>query len=198
MKSVLMMFVFTGLLIGSSHRSELTPVRIDVNHSNIGFAVSIMGGLSQVQGKFSDFKVDLKLDEKDITKSTVDVVIQAKSINTGIDARDNHLRTADFFDVEKYPEIRFRSKRLVKNGKKLTLIGDFSMHGVAREISFPFTITGRRTDAKDKLVNYGFAARLRINRKDYGINWEHDTVPGFVGDDVQINLAILTRATKIE
>ncbi len=157
-----------------------------------------MGGLSEVYGKFSDFKMDLKIDEKDITKSTVDVVISTKSINTGIDARDAHLRTADFFEVEKYPEIRFKSKNIIKSGKKLTLVGDFTMHGITREISFPFTVTGRKADPKDKLVNYGFAASLKLDRKDFGIDWEHDTVPGFVGDQVQINLAILTRPTKVD
>jgi polyisoprenoid-binding protein YceI len=85
--------------------------RIDTNHSTVGFSIPIMGGLSKVNGKFTDFTVILTNDEKDITKSSVSVIIKATSINTGIPARDNHLRTADFFDVEKYPEITFRSKR---------------------------------------------------------------------------------------
>ena len=75
---------------------------IDNNHSTVGFSVPILGGLSKVRGKFTDFAITLTNDEKDITKSSVNVVIKATSINTGIEGRDKHLRTADFFDVEKF------------------------------------------------------------------------------------------------
>ena len=87
---------------------------IDMNHSNVGFTVPIMGGLSKVKGKFSDFTVNLTNDEKDITKSSVSVVIKATSVDTGIEGRDKHLRTADFFEVEKFPEITFQSSRIEK------------------------------------------------------------------------------------
>ncbi len=91
---------------------------------------------------FIDFTVTLTNDEKDITKSSVSVVIKAASINTGITARDNHLRSADFLDVEKYPEITFQSKRIEKKGKQLFAVGTFTMHGVSKEIALPFQITG--------------------------------------------------------
>ena len=86
------------------------PYPIDLNHSNVGFTVPIMGGLSKVKGKFSDFAINLTNDEKDITKSSVSVTIKATSVDTGIEGRDKHLRTADFFDVEKFPEITFRAR----------------------------------------------------------------------------------------
>jgi polyisoprenoid-binding protein YceI len=105
---------------------------IDTNHSTVGFSVSIMGGLSKVNGKFTDFNVTLTNDESDITKSSVRVVIKAASINTGITERDNHLRTADFFDVEKYPEITFQSERIERKGKQLIAVDTFTMHGVSK------------------------------------------------------------------
>ncbi|MEW6127964.1 MAG: YceI family protein [Acidobacteriota bacterium] len=198
MKSLSLIFLLFGLFNASLLTSEPKPIRIDVNHSNIGFAVPIAGGLSKVRGKFSEFKMELNYDDKDITKSTVDVKITVKSIDTGINQRDEHLRTADFFDVEKYPEITFKSKRVIKNGKKLTLVGDFTMHGVTKEISFPFTITGRQFEEKEKLLTLGFLADLTINRRDFGINYQHQSVPNFIGDLVEIELSIITRANKIE
>lgn len=101
-----------------------------------------MDGLSRVNGKFTDFTVTLTNDEKDITKSSVNVIIKAASINTGIPARDTHLRSADFFDAEKYPEITFQSKRIEKKGKQLFALGTFTMHGVSKEITLPFQVTG--------------------------------------------------------
>src|SRR5262245_22249976 len=97
----------------------VAPVKYtaDANHSTVGFAVSILGGMSSVIGKFTDFTVAIEYDEADITKSSVDAVIKATSIDTGIENRDKHLRTADFFDVEKYPEITFKSSSVIKKGK---------------------------------------------------------------------------------
>ena len=108
---------------------------IDNAHSTVGFSVPILGGLSQVKGKFTDFNITLNHDEKDITKSSVNVVIKATSVDTGIERRDNHLRTADFFDVEKFPEITFKSERVEKKGKQFIAYGPLTMHGVTKEIA---------------------------------------------------------------
>ena len=157
-----------------------------------------MGGLSKVSGKFTDFTVTLMSDEKDITKSSVSVVIKATSINTGITARDNDLRTANFFDAEKYPEITFQSKRIEKKGKQLIAIGTFTMHGVSKEIALPFTITGTSKDPVAKKMNIGYAASITLNRRDFGINWQHPSVPKFVGDDVEIEFNLITRAIDVK
>src|SRR5262245_57214934 len=100
-KSILTMLVFS--LTIAAQVSTSRPYPIDMNHSTVGFSVPIMGGLSKVRGKFTDFNIALTNDEKDITKSSVNVVIKAASVDTGIEGRDKHLRTADFFDVEKFP-----------------------------------------------------------------------------------------------
>lgn len=171
--------------------------RIDNNHSTVGFSVPIMDGLSKVSGKFTDFTVTLTNDEKEITKSSVSVVIKAASISTGIEARDKHLRTADFFDVEKYPEITFQSTRIEKKGKQLTAIGKFTMHGVSKEIALPFTITGTNRDPVAKKMNVGYAAHITLNRRDFGINWRHQSVANFVGDNVDIEINLITRAIDL-
>src|SRR5713226_5019574 len=142
------------LLLSTISAAQVNTARqypIDANHST--------DGLSKVNGKFIDFTVTLTNDEKDITKSSVSVVIKAASINTGITARDNHLRSADFFDVERYPEITFQSKRIEKKGKQLFAVGTFTMHGVSQEITLPFQITGVNKDPVSKKMNLGYSAR---------------------------------------
>ena len=146
---------------------------------------------------FTDFTVTLMSDEKDITKSSVSVVIKAASINTGIPARDTDLRSAAFFEVEKYPEITFQSKRIEKKGKQLFAVGTFTMHGVSKEIGLPFQITGVSKDAASKKMNLGYSAHIVLNRTDFGINWTHPKVPNFVGDNVEIEINLITRAIDV-
>lgn len=188
--------LFSTITIGQVETAR--QYRIDYNHSTVGFSVPIMDGLSKVNGKFTDFTVTLTNDEKDITKSSVSVVIKAASINTGIAARDNDLRTAAFFDVEKYPEITFASKRVEKKGNQLAAVGTFTMHGVSKEITLPFTITGINKDPVAKKMNIGYSARITLNRRDFGINWRHQSVPNFVGDNVDIEINLITRAIDIK
>lgn len=190
-KSILGVLLFSTLI---AQTSSSRPYPIDVNHSTIGFAVPIANGMSKVTGKFTDFMVTLNNDEHDVTKSSVSVVIKTASINTGIAARDNHLRTADFFDAEKFPEITFQSSRIEKHGKQLVVVGTFTMHGVSREISLPLTIRGPVKNAAGDKMSVGYAARLTLNRRVFGINWEHKTVPNFVGDNVEVELDLITKA----
>jgi len=193
-KSLLAVLLFSTIITAQVNTARQYP--IDANHSTVGFSVSIMDGLVKVSGKFTDFTVALTNDEKDITKSSVNVVIKAASINTGIAARDNHLRSADFFDVEKYPEITFQSKRIEKKGKQLFAVGTFTMHGVSKEIALPFQITGVNKDPASKKMNLGYSVRIVLNRRDFGINWRHQSVPNFVGDNVEIEIDLITRAIR--
>jgi polyisoprenoid-binding protein YceI len=167
---------------------------IDMNHSNVGFSVPIMGGLSKVKGKFTDFTVNLTDDEKDITKSSVSVSIKVASINTGIEGRDKHLKTADFFDVEKFPEITFQSTKIEKKGKQLIAHGTLTMHGVAKEIDLPFTVTGVTETADKTKKNVGYSASIVLNRRDYGINYTNKNSPNFVGDNITVEIDLITRA----
>lgn len=184
-----------GLLtfMPAGNASELS---VDAAHSNVGFSIPILNGLSNVRGKFADFTVAINYDESDVTKSTVNAVIKVSSIDTGIANRDKHLLTADFFDAEKYPEITFKSSRVEKKGKQMLVHGTFSMHGISKEIVLPITMTGKFTDPTTKATSYGFAATLKLNRIDYGITYERKGSEGFLGKVVEIELSLLTRPPK--
>ena len=182
----------------TSFFAATTKYETDAAHSNIGFSVPIAGGLSHVRGKFTDFNVAIVYDDKDIAKSSVNAVIKATSVDTGIERRDNHLRTADFFDVEKNPEITFKSNRIEKKGKGFIAHGTFTMRGVSKEIALPFTINGVTRDAKTGKTTLGVTARTTINRKDYGVSWSRADNPNFLGDMIDIELNIITRAGSPE
>jgi polyisoprenoid-binding protein YceI len=194
-RTILTMLVCSITLVAQVSTGK--PYPIDMNHSNVGFTVPIMNGLSKVKGKFTDFNVTLNVDEKDITKSNVNVVIKATSIDTGVENRDKHLRNADFFDVEKYPEITFQSARIEKKGKQFIAHGTLTMHGVAKEIALPFSVTGVNESADKTKKSVGYSASVVLNRRDYGINWSH-RVPGFVGDNITVDIDLITRAVDVK
>jgi polyisoprenoid-binding protein YceI len=170
-----------------------THYSVDAGHSNVGFSIPILNGVSQVRGKFNEFTVNLEYDDADITKSTVSATIKAASIDTGIERRDAHLRTADFFDVEKYPEITFQSTKIMKKGKDFSAIGTFTMHGVTKEIEIPFTANGSFVNEANKTKLIGFTGKIDLNRRDYGMTWKNNSVPDFVGDIVHVDLVVLLR-----
>lgn len=176
----------------------VTKYDIDAAHSNIGFSIPIAGGLSNVRGKFNEFTVTITYDDKDVTKSSVEATIKAASIDTGIERRDAHLRTADFFDVEKFPEITFKSSRIEKKGKNFIAHGTFSMHGVSKEISIPFTVNGVTRDEKTGKTVLGATGRTSVNRREYGINFARPDNPAFLGDVIDIELNLITRAATAQ
>ena len=184
------------LVASTSFFAATTKYETDAAHSNVGFSIPIAGGLSHVRGKFTDFNVVIVYDDKDISKSSVEAVIKATSVDTGIERRDAHLRTADFFDVEKNPEITFKSSRIEKKGKDFIAHGTFTMRGVAKEIALPFTINGVARDEKTGKTTLGATAKTTINRKDYGVNFSQPNNPNFLGDMVEIELNIITRAAS--
>ena len=163
---------------------------VDRAHSSLGFKVSHML-IAKVSGSFSDFTVDLLFDEKEIAKSSVKTVIQSAGIRTGNNDRDNHLRSPDFFDVQKYPEIVFTSKKLVKKGGEYLLTGDFTMHGVSKQLEIPFQLRGPITDPWGN-VRIGIEANLTLNRMDYGVSWSSTLDNGglVVSNEVEIELSI--------
>jgi polyisoprenoid-binding protein YceI len=181
------------LLAALPTHAAVTKYDADVAHSNVGFSIPILGGLSHVRGKFNDFSVTITYDDRDVTKSSVHAVIKAASIDTGIERRDAHLRNADFFDVEKYPEITFQSTRVEQRGKDFVAHGTFTMHGVSKEIALPFTINGVNKTPDGKTV-LGATARVSLNRRDFGINFARPDNPTFLGDTVEVELNVVTRA----
>jgi polyisoprenoid-binding protein YceI len=160
--------------------------KIDPMHSNVGFGVTHMV-INTVHGKFNEFSGTLTLEGASIKEATGS--IQAKSIDTGIERRDNHLRSPDFFDVAKFPTITFQSKRTEKQGTDTVLIGDFTMHGVTKELSLPVTIKGPIKDSwgNDRI---GFQARTKLNRRDYGLKYNQALEAGglVVGDEIELEI----------
>ncbi len=193
LKKLTVLLFLAGLLTVSAAAQAPTKYGVDANHSNVGFTIPILNGVSKVRGKFTEFKVDVDYDESDVTKSTVTAIIKTASIDTGNEGRDKHLRTPDFFDAEKYPEITFQSTRIVKKGKGFEATGNFTLHGVTKEIVIPFLDNGSFVNETNKTTMRGFTGTLNINRRDYGILYKHATIPNWVGDIVHIDLTVLLR-----
>jgi polyisoprenoid-binding protein YceI len=163
---------------------------LDRAHSTVGFAVRHYE-INWVEGRFNDFTGKVEIDEKDITKSTVEFSAKIDSIDTSVAGRDAHLKRADFFDAEKFPTLSFKSTSVMKKGKNLMIEGDFTMKGVTKKISFPFTMTGAYLDDRGTR-HFGIEATTVINRRDYGINYGNALPIGgkAIGDDVTVRLRL--------
>lgn len=165
---------------------------IDLAHSEVGFRVRHMM-VSWTRGKFERFAGTVELNEADVTKSKIDVTIEAASINTGTVDRDNHLRSADFFDAEKFPQLRFTSTSFEaeKNGH-LRVLGTLEMHGISKPVTLevePISAAGKDPWGG---MRRGTRATARLNRKDFGLNWNSALELGgvLVGDEVEITLEV--------
>ena len=165
---------------------------IDPDHSNIGFKVKHLM-VSNVKGNFDKHTGIIELDDKDITKSKVQVSIDTNSINTNVQKRDEHLRSADFFDVAKFPSMTFVSTKVVKAGKdNLKVTGDLTLHGVTKQVVLD--VEGPSKESKDPWGNIrkGATATTKINRKDFGLVWNKALETGgvVVGEEITITLEI--------
>jgi polyisoprenoid-binding protein YceI len=172
-----------------STASTLKAWNVDIAHSGVAFSVRHMV-ISKVRGRFAKFSGRLELDEKDLTRSKVDVHIDAASIETGVGDRDNHLRSPDFFDVEKFPELTFQSKRVERVADdRYRVVGDLTIHGVTHEVPLEVEAGGRTKDPWGN-ERVGFSARTQIDRRDYGLVWNKAIETGgvVVGDKVDIEI----------
>jgi polyisoprenoid-binding protein YceI len=162
---------------------------IDPAHTHASFTVRHLV-ISNVRGEFGKTAGTLKLDEKDVTRSSVEATIDASTIQTREAKRDEHLRSPDFFDVAKYPTITFKSTKVEKKGEgKLAVTGDLTMHGVTRPVVLD--VVGPTPEIKDPGGNTrrAFAASTEIDRKDFGLTWSKTVEAGpVVGDKVKIEL----------
>lgn len=165
---------------------------IDPDHTNIGFKVRHLM-VSNVKGSFEKHTGSVDINDKDITKSKVEVAIDTSSINTSVQKRDEHLRSADFFDVAKFPTMTFVSKKVARAGKdKLKVTGDLTLHGVTKEVVLD--VEGPSRESKDPwgVIRRGATASTKINRKDFGLVWNKALETGgvAVGEEVLITLEI--------
>jgi polyisoprenoid-binding protein YceI len=166
-----------------------TAWKIDPAHSQIEFSVRHMM-ITTVKGRFSGVDGTVSIDEADPSNADVDVRIDASTIDTRESQRDAHLRSADFFDVEKFPHITFKSRRIVdRDGSEFKLAGDLTLRGVTKEVVLDVTEEGRGKDpwGGDRL---GFTATTKVKRGDFGLNWNQALETGgfLVSDEIKINL----------
>ncbi|MEQ1886813.1 MAG: YceI family protein [Bryobacteraceae bacterium] len=176
----------------STPHTAVSTWNLDPVHSVAEFKVKHMM-ISNVKGQFTGITGALNLNEGDITRSTVEATIDAASVNTRNVDRDTHLKSPDFFDVEKFPTLSFHAARIERKGDdELAVTGDLTIHGVTRPVTF--AVEGPTPPSKDPWGNtrIGLSAVTKINRKDYGLVWNATLEAGgiLVGDEITITLDV--------
>jgi polyisoprenoid-binding protein YceI len=172
------------LALAAAAAAQAGTWQIDPNHSAAQFSVRHLG-VSTVRGAFMKVSGSASYDSADPSKNSVDVTIDANSVDTRVQMRDNDLRSPNFLDVQKYPTITFKSKQAKPAGPgKLQVVGDLTIHGVTKEVTLD--VDGPSAPIKDPWGNQriGASASTKINRKDFGVNG----APGVVGDDITITI----------
>lgn len=178
-------FVLTTVLaMAAAAAAQSGTWQIDPNHSAAQFSVRHLG-VSTVRGAFMKVSGSATYDPADVSKDSVDVTIDASSVDTRVQMRDNDLRSPNFLDVQKYPTITFKSKQTKSAGAgKLQMVGDLTIHGVTKEVTLD--VDGPSAQIKDPWGNQriGASASTKVNRHDFGVNG----APGAVGDDITITI----------
>lgn len=165
--------------------------QIDYAHSDIGFTVRHMM-ISKVNGRFSDWSGSIDFDAENPANTTVDVTVQLASIDTREEKRDGHLRSPDFLDVDNYPEMRFKSSKVVQDGDdEGKLYGDLTIRGITKPVTLDVEYAGMAKSPWGT-TSAGFSAVATINRKDWGLTWNQALETGgvLVGDKIKIGIEL--------
>ncbi len=159
----------------------------DPAHSEVDFTITHMA-ISNVHGRFGHVTASISYNEADISKSSVKADIDVTGVDTGEEARNNHLKSPDFFDVAQFPTAKFESTSVAKNGDDLTINGNLTLHGVTKPVVL--TAEGPRGPATgmDKKQHAGFSATTKIKRSDFGIGSKFPAA--MVGDEVKLNIEL--------
>jgi polyisoprenoid-binding protein YceI len=172
-------------------QTDVTTYAIDPTHSRMGFVVRHLG-FSKVRGSFEQFEGSLQMEGGDLSTLRAEAAIQAASVNTNEPKRDAHLRSADFFETDTYPTLTFQSTEVQNvDGDTFTLVGGLTMHGVTKTVEFKAEYLGTSADPWGG-TRVGFEATTKVNRKDYGLNWNVALEAGgwLVSEDVEIVLEV--------
>jgi len=182
--------LFATLLVSTVASADSAVWAIDASHSHVGFNISHLV-VSSVNGRFKDVSGKATLDEADLTKSSVDVLIKVYSINTDDEKRDEHLKSPDFFDVAKYPEIKFHSTKIVRGGKQYKVTGDLTIRDVTKSVTLDGVLSKPIKSPWGKDVR-GAKFEGKIKRGDFGLKWNKKLDAGgvVVGDDVALDIAL--------
>jgi polyisoprenoid-binding protein YceI len=164
---------------------------IDKTHSDVGFSVRHMM-ISNVRGKFGRFDAEVELDPKNLEAAKVRATVETASVDTGVEARDNHLRSADFFDSEQHPNMTFTSTKVKQNGSELAVTGKLSIRGIEHEVTLKGEVEG---PAKDPWGNQrvGFTLSGEIEREQWGLSWNQALEAGGVMVAKKVKIAIETQ-----
>ncbi len=184
------LFCALALAALSSYSSAATEYEVDASHSSVGFEVKHL--ISQVQGAFTDFSGDLSFDPKKPADSKLNAKVKTASINTFNTKRDDHLRSPDFFDAKKFPELSFVSKTVTPAGEnKYKVEGELTLHGKTNKATFDVEYLGETKDPQGN-PRLGFVATTSIDRKAYDIVWNKKLDQGgyVLGDDVKIKINV--------
>ncbi len=185
-RKLLVLLTVMGL---GANLSYAGTYEVDPVHSSINFSVTHLM-VSKVPGAFNDYAAQINFDPTNLTGSSIAATVKVASINTNNADRDKHLKTADFFDAEKFPEITFKTSAITGSGDQYVLAGDLTLHGVTKKVSIPVTIAGPVKSP------YGFAAlgitgQFKLNRQDYGVSWNKALDNGgvMVSDNVDVAIS---------
>ncbi|WP_263380305.1 YceI family protein [Granulicella paludicola] len=187
--------VLTLALGAGSLHAQVSEWKIDGAHSEADFAIKHMA-ISTVHGSFRGVSGVIKFDPTNVTKSGVEASIDVNTVDTGVAARDTHLKSPDFFDVAKFPTMTFKSTNVAKAGGGYAVTGDLTLHGVTKSVVLSLETPGKE-QVDPKATKRGFTATTTINRKDFGLLWAGKTGTGdaVLSDDIKIELDI--EAAKI-
>jgi polyisoprenoid-binding protein YceI len=177
------------LLVPAFAKAEAQKFVIDPNHSLVGFKIRHL--VSKVAGRFNQFEGEILLDPKAPESMVITGKIVASSIDTNQQARDNDLRSDHFFDTEKCPEINFKSTQVEKTGDTYKVTGDLTMHCVTKPVVLEVSVLGFGPGMRGSMTA-GLQATGKINRQDFGMNWNRTFDQGgtLLGDDVELDLQI--------
>lgn len=175
------------LAAGANAQAQTSTWTIDPNHSSIGFEIRHMG-VSNVRGSIGGVKGTVTLNDKDMTKSSVEATVDTTTVTTNVDARDKHLKSPDFFDVAKYPQITFKSTSLTNNGGKLQLTGDLTLTGTTKSVTLDLDGPAPPQTGKDGKTRSGFSATGMLKRSDYTFGPKFPSA--MVGDEVKFTIDV--------
>jgi polyisoprenoid-binding protein YceI len=176
--------------VSATATAEMTKWNLDKDHTSLGFEVVHMV-VSKTKGKFTEYSGTVEMDAEKQEFETFEAVIQTASVTTDHQKRDDHLRSADFFDAKTFPTMTYKMKSYTKSGDQYTAIGDFTLLGVTKELTLVGTFNGMAQDPWGN-TRAGFTAEGTLNRKDFGMKFSKllDNGGLMVGDEVKLKLEI--------
>lgn len=164
---------------------------LDTAHSEVGFSVKHMM-ISKAKGTFDNFDAKIVADAEDLTDAEIELNIDVESINTRNKDRDDHLRSADFFDAENHPKITFVATDIKKSGNNYEVTGDLTLKGTTKPVTLDVVFEGQSKDPMSGSIVAGFSGSTSINRKEFGLTWNASLETGgvLVGEEVKINFEL--------